>query len=97
TQYLEDTRETANSKDLVLDGASFELVRLDIHRRWWRRGPSRRDRTGGFVFKFLLGAGVENGNKHVGNLFTDEREGPRKNVHEVRQPVGVGCAVELPD
>ena len=30
-------------------------------------------------------------------LLSDERQGPREDVHEVGQPVWVRCAVELPD
>lgn len=30
-------------------------------------------------------------------LFTDERKRPRKDIHEIRQPIGVGGAVKLPN
>ena len=97
SENLEDTRETTNGENLVLDRTSLELDRLGVLVS--RRRKGRGGRTGrscrGVLPEFLLGAGAENGDEHVGNLLADEGKRPGENVHEVREPVGVRRAVEL--
>ena len=61
---------------------------------WGSRSTRRRSSV---FFKFLLAASVEDCDQHVCDLLANEWERPGEDVHEVREPVRVRCAVELSD
>lgn len=94
SQDLEHARQSPNGENLVLDSSSPDLDGLEILGQR-RRSRSRGGRRGCLLLKLFLGAGAENGDEHIGDLLSNERQRPGEDVHEVGEPVRVRGAVEL--
>ena len=44
-----------------------------------------------FVHQLIIGADVEDADEHLRHFLADERQGPRKHVHEIGQPIWMGA------